>query len=170
MRVRDRGRFCCEAAAEFRFGLGRTRRCDRKTTYLSDSFFSSSRVSLLGEVNVSEVEREGEARVRKGEHMGERDGVGGGKNDQQLSSTGMTTPTPSRLSLRCSDEGGGPKESRRRPLAPAQRNSKEAGLKSPAVNKRPPGGVLFLHAESSGPRLTSAGPCGRPWPWGRGRR
>lgn len=46
VRVRERGRFCLLAAAEFRLGLGRTRRCERKMMYLSDSFFSSSRVSL----------------------------------------------------------------------------------------------------------------------------
>ena len=46
VRVRDRGRFCLWAVEEFRFGLGRTRRWEMKTIYLSESFFSSSRVSL----------------------------------------------------------------------------------------------------------------------------
>lgn len=46
VRVRERGRFWPEVAAEFRLGLGRTRRWERKMMYLSESFFSSSRVSL----------------------------------------------------------------------------------------------------------------------------
>ena len=46
VRVRERGRFCLEDTEAFRLGLGRTRRWERKTTYLSDNFFSSSRVSL----------------------------------------------------------------------------------------------------------------------------
>lgn len=50
VRVRERGRFClAEAAEAFRLGLGRTRRWERKTMYLSESFFSSSRVSLWRE-------------------------------------------------------------------------------------------------------------------------
>lgn len=46
VRVRVRGRFCLLAVPDFRFGLGRTRRWETKTTYLSESFFSSSRVRL----------------------------------------------------------------------------------------------------------------------------
>lgn len=46
VRVRDRGRFCFWAETVDRDCLGRTRRWERKTMNLSESFFSSSRVSL----------------------------------------------------------------------------------------------------------------------------